>query len=534
MAVIEINGVGKVEVGPEFLTLSPDRQAQEVDAIVASVKGPQTVIPPEGITGSAPLKPGMSMLDVAKGAVTNAPASAVQFGSDLIQPIIHPVDTAVAIKNLGAGLLQKVGILSGDDQVKYADAVGKFFADRYGGVEEVKNAVATDPVGVLSDISMVLTGGGSLAARAPGIAGKVGEVVRTAGQVTDPLNAVGKAATLGGRAAAEVVGGIGTNTGPGVLIEAAKAGYEGGAREKTLVQAMKHDVPIGEIVDDARKAVDTMRKDRGDAYRAAMKQISQDATVLDFAKIDTAVQAVQSVKNYKGQDLSPTTQAIRAEITAAIDDWKKLDPKQFHTAEGLDALKQKIGDIRDGAAYGTPERKVSDAAYHAVRQTIVDQAPEYAKVMKGYEEASAIIKDIEKTLSLGERANIDTAVRKLQSTMRTNVNSNFGKRGELVDLLVNAGAVNLLSKIAGQSLNAWTPHGFGKLVAGGAGALGVGAFAAGQTISGPASVGLALASSPRIAGNLALASGRGAKLANQFSRVAAPSFQIGRASRLQP
>jgi hypothetical protein len=39
MPILEIEGVGKVEVGPEFLALPADRQAAEVDAIAATVRG---------------------------------------------------------------------------------------------------------------------------------------------------------------------------------------------------------------------------------------------------------------------------------------------------------------------------------------------------------------------------------------------------------------------------------------------------------------------------------------------------------------
>jgi hypothetical protein len=526
MPVLDINGIGKVEVGQEFLSLPADRQAQEVDAIVAHVKG-------GAASTEAPTAPdapaSMSMLDVAKGAASNAIPSAIQAGHDLIQPVVHPVDTAVAIKNLGAGILQKVGIVSGDDQVKYADAVGKFFVDRYGSVEGIKNAIATDPVGVLMDVSTVLTAGGGLAARTPGLVGKVGEVAATAGRAIDPVANVGRAVNAGGRVAAEVIGGVGTGAGPGALIEAAKAGYEGGERAKVFTEAMRHDAPIGEVVTEAKSALDTMRKERGAAYRSTMAEIGKDNTVLDFGKIDNAVKATQDIKNYKGQDLSPTTGAVRDEINTAIAEWKKLDPKEFHTAEGLDALKQKVGDIRDGAAFGTPERKVADSAYGAIRQTIIDQAPDYAKVMKGYEQASDIIKEVENTLSLGKNANVDTAVRKLQSVLRNNVNANFGKRGELAQYLVDAGAVNLLSKLAGQSLSAWTPQGMGKLVAGGAGILGVGGHLTPAT-----AVGLAAASSPRMAGEAAKFAGNAKFMFDKAAKASKPSFQLGRLSRLQP
>ena len=59
-----------------------------------------------------------------------------------------------------------------------------------------------------------------------------------------------------------------------------------------------------------------------------------------------------------------------------------------------------MGDIRDNTEFGTPARRVADQAYQAIRGTIIKQAPEYADIMRGYEQASDQIREIEKTLSL--------------------------------------------------------------------------------------------------------------------------------------
>lgn len=176
---------------------------------------------------TAPATPGVpqsqSWSDVGSQALTNAPHSAVEFGKSIAQPFIHPVDTAKGLMNLGQGLVEygnkvpglgsaiaavnpvlgaahaasRVTDLIGgsssppEDHTKYVDAVGKFFTDRYGGMENLKKTMATDPVGFLADASAVLSGGGGLAARAPGIVGKIGEVAATTGRVADPLTVAG-------------------------------------------------------------------------------------------------------------------------------------------------------------------------------------------------------------------------------------------------------------------------------------------------------------------------------------------------------
>lgn len=475
--------------------------------------------------------PARAMLgdEVLTSAVKNAPASAAQFAKDLVQPIIAPVETAKAIKDLGEGILQKVGFLSGDDKKANAEAVGKFFVDRYGSVDGVKKTIATDPVGFLGDLSLALTLGGSAAARAPGVVGKVGEVAAQAGRVVDPVVGAAKAVEAGGRGAATVIGGLGTQTGGAALREAAAAGAEGGQRATALLENMRGAAQMDSVVTDAKAAVDAIRQTRGSEYRAAMAKIGQDTTVLNFAKIDQAVQDVGKVKTFKGQDLSPTTKEVRKEIDTAVTDWRALNPKDFHTPEGLDALKQKIGDIRDGTAYGTPERTVANGVYNAVRQTIIDQAPEYGKVMKAYEQASDLIREMEKTLSLNPKASVDTTLRKLQSVLRNNVNTNYGKREALANLLVNAGATHLLTKLSGQALNSIMPRGIGRLAASGAaGASAIGLGTGMLPLAMAAGAVLPFAS-PRIMGEAAYYAGKGSNALPVLGRSA---FQAGREARV--
>lgn len=470
-----------------------------------------------------------SWSDVPLAAIQNAPASAAKFATDLVHPIMHPVETATGLKNLALGVAEKTGMKSGTENVPYADAVGQFFSDRYGGMENFKQTMAKDPVGFAADLSMLLTGGASAAARVPVVGAKAAEVASTAARLVDPLTLVGKTAQGAGKVASEIIGGVGTHTGAEPLRAAARAGYEGGEGARAFQENLRGAGAAEDVVTEARGALAQIRKERGEVYREGMAGIGKDPTILNFDKIDDALVNISGVKVYKGQNISPKTQAIREEIGTAIKDWKALDPAEFHTVEGLDALKQKVGDIRDAAAYGTPERVVADRAYHAVRKTIIDQAPEYAKVMKGYEEASKQIKEIEKTLSLNPNASIDTALRKLQSVLRNNVNANYGKRAELAEVLVNAGAPNLMQKLAGQALSSWTPRGLGKISASlGAEIL---AMSAGHMAAGPAGVLTAGATlpfmSPRLMGELSYYTGKGARQL-PLRGAGDASFQTGR------
>ena len=87
----------------------------------------------------------------------------------------------------------------------------------------------------------------------------------------------------------------------------------------------------------------------------------------------------------------------------------------------MDALRKSIGDVVDSAPYNTPERRLADQVYFAVRKSIEAQAPGYGKVLKNYHEASKSLKNLEQGLSLGKTAMSETALRKLQAVMRNDV-----------------------------------------------------------------------------------------------------------------
>lgn len=131
----------------------------------------------------------MSWGDVAETAISNIPSSGVEYGKTIAQPFLHPVDTVTGMRDIAFGGLGKVipGADVGDQQAKF-DAFRRYLADRYGGYENIKRTIANDPVGALADVSSVFTGGGSIAAKLPGMAGKIGSAANSFGRVIEPVN----------------------------------------------------------------------------------------------------------------------------------------------------------------------------------------------------------------------------------------------------------------------------------------------------------------------------------------------------------
>lgn len=486
-------------------------------------------------------KEGRSWSDVPGEAFRNLPASAGNFVGALVQPILHPYDTAKSLVALGDAVGSKISrpgnlLRVGDpeptpEELKAraarelpADAVAQFFSDRYGSVEGLKNTLATDPVGAAADAATVLTGGSMLPTRIAPALGRAGAMI-------DPVTQTGNALKLGGRAVEPVVSNVlggTTGAGPEAVRAAGRAGMEGGEAAQAFTQNMRGNVPIEEIVDTAKSALEQIRQERANAYKAGKADLSKDRTILDFNDIDGKVAKASEVGTFKGQTTEPKAVAITQEMTDSINAWKQLDPAEFHTPEGLDALKRRLGNIRDATPERSPERVAADRIYRAVRDEVAAQAPGYAKMMEDYAQSSEKIKEVSKTFSLGEKATGDTAARKLQSATRDGAQTSWRKRGELLDELAQY-EPTLPYAISGQAMNALAPRGL--VGRGGAMAIGTGA-----TVN-PLNLAMIPAFSPRLVGEATYGAGRAANALAVDPALARAvlqgQFQAGRADQIR-
>lgn len=171
----------------------------------------------------------MPWSDVPRQAMENFPSSVLQFGKNLIHPILHPSETFQSLQDVVAGAaenilgpsplqgnetLKRMGIVAQRDpkdidrEQAMASSVGAALKDRYGGIENFKRTVATDPVGFTGDVAAIAAGGMGAATRLGRLTGmakpKIPPLPRPPGQTRASMALLRNAAPKDARAFADL------------------------------------------------------------------------------------------------------------------------------------------------------------------------------------------------------------------------------------------------------------------------------------------------------------------------------------------
>lgn len=304
--------------------------------------------------------------------------------------------------------------------------------------------------------------------------------------------------------------GFTTGTGGEAISQAFKAGKAGGEKGRVFLENLRQEVPVDLVLQDAKNALSEMKANKSAEYVANKQGWAADTTRLDFAPIEQSFQSLESsLKEGKKWKIGKAEQAKVNEVKQAINDWKRTP--SLHTTVGLDALKQRIDAIYPDSPTQSQAQRVITGASKAVKDTIIKQAPDYANAMKDYETMSATIRDIESALSLGNKASKDSALRKLQSLTRNNVQTNYGGRMNMLNQLEQFGGENIMPAVSGQALSSIIPRGLAGQT--GASLAGIAAY------SNPKTLATLPFTSPRIMGEAAMKAGQASRIIPSFPRV---------------
>lgn len=490
--------------------------------------------------------------------ILNAPRSAYNTAKGLGSALMHPVDTAKSVGNLALGTAEKV-IPGRQDAEIYPEAVGKMFADRYGGMKNIGRTFQEDPVGMAADVSSVLGGGGAIASKL-GEVSKLGTLAR-AGAEAGAIGAAIDPLALGARTVAGIGGGVRkaaggilslpTGTG-GAINETFEAAKRGGNSMDAMYSSMRDKVPGNKVADDAVASLQKMRANESDVYGKTLGRLEKNIGPIDLKPIKEGLDEILKPYNIERKVTTKTVRTGKLDskglpevktITenahdytrprlddAAVADVQKLVKKVEdwgsqpgdNTVKGLDILKRQIDDFYSPSSEA---RAIVAELRNKVKTAIVEKVPEYEKMTKRYSEATDLMHDISSELSLKRSSPSGTTLKKLQQTLR----KNFEFRKDFVKTLDTVGGKHLIEQIAGSQMKSWTPHG---LMAPFAGAGLLGALKA--VISNPEQILPTIASiaaaapftSPRIVGEGAAAAGRITRRVAPYAEKAVSGLRV--------
>ena len=486
--------------------------------------------------------------------LSNVPSSAKTFFEAVFMPVTDPVGFVTGIASLGDSILGLAGITDGDPAT--ARAVGKHFAQRYGSVDGFKEAFKTDPIGIISDISVVLTLGGTAGIKSSQIAGNLAKQSTKGNQLINAVNKGSTTAVNVGNAIDPLTGSIqlmnlpivrnalqkssllvtaplSIATGKSIdAIESAfDAGLSGGKKQESFKNQFSGKGTPDDLVNQAIAGLQEMKNAMQRTYNNGMTGLAMSQKIVpDFAgKLRKIKQnyidkhmVFDATVGKKVLKLPPGAEPFFKQVDDIIE--TAINNTQNYTYGALDDVKKSI-DKASPNAFNSTNANATDALTirNDVKDLIVKEIPEYADVMKGYETANQVKTQIEKQMSLGtnikEIANIDTTYRKLLSAMNDGVNANFGSRINQVNKIDPTGEIK--AGISGAMLNQALPSNItGRLLGGGLGVAGAS--------SNPLSLLALPAFSPKIVGGTANLLGTGMRLGNNLSPLANPSAFVNR------
>lgn len=435
--------------------------------------------------------------------IQNVPESAVRFGKGMVEPFMHPQETASALGELGKGAYSKLQGAFGVEQdpaekaKKEAaiNAAGEALKQQYGTEAGWKKSIATRPVETLGDISIPFTGGETLLGRAPGILGEAGKLSGTIGAVTDPVRIAAKTPELAAKAVTTATAGpFWLKSGSSIegLQQAAKAGMTGDEHFWNHWSGMASPA---ELVDSVQGAVKTAQENRRSEYLSGMKDQTKLTQPLQYDLINDAVNKIRTDNTTVGG--MPKNVGIQQALNEAeqlIGQWQNQKPVQgAHSITDMDALKRRVDELRSQYPKGSPEEAVLTGVRQSIYDTIAKQDSGYAKIMQDYGNASDQLRDFKKTLGAGQNTATATSVQKL---------INAQSKGASKDLLKEIAEIDpsIPARIAGTELHELMPQGLRGYLGTLGGQLGVSGMLG--SIFHPAALASLLGSSPRVAGGV--------------------------------
>lgn len=339
------------------------------------------------------------------GFLENVVRSAKDTAGNLLDAVIHPIDTIKGTAKLAVGeinkldkvapsLLRASGLSIGTNLLpesfkqesdQTATAVNQFYKDRYGGWENIKNTLYNDPVGVALDVASVLEPAGAVlgkvgtASKIPSLI-KAGNVVQKSGEVVNPVRLAAKA-TSGTTKLASTLAKYGTSQATGLEPKTINT-IINNTKEFAKKNAGKYSrESIGQEVFDGITARVKSLSETGKGYDVIRKSgQSGNASASWFMDALKKEGFVDDAGKFKPTKLALLTDSEKSAVRKFIDTWGKDTLKSDEFLDGRAFLDDKA-NWQQGVS--------SDAGTRLFRSLRSEYDNVYGKQFKGLKDLDA-------------------------------------------------------------------------------------------------------------------------------------------------
>jgi hypothetical protein len=250
-----------------------------------------------------------------------------------------------------------------------------------------------------------------------------------------------------------------------------------------------------------------MGDDASNVYNTIKTGWANTGQKLNYDNILSGLDEVKTQFKVGGQANAPSKllkleQQKLGELDSIITEFK--NPK-YHTAEGFDFMKQKIGKAMPSAEYSKEVRGAYTKVLDNVRNEL-STVKGYDSAMTNYGKTMSAINDIKQSLTAGQ--NVEGGVRKVLSLVKDAPTQEY--KLSIANTLKNSTGIDIMPAVAGASLKNLTSPYFRQTMLGGGAATGVASYI-NPAYTVPALTALATAgtlTSPRLLGELAQLSGQ--------------------------
>lgn len=287
-----------------------------------------------------------------------------------------------------------------------------------------------------------------------------------------------------------------TGVGGGTLSAGFGAVRKSPESAQVFTKALRGEFAPEQIVQEAKDALGKIKQARTDDYVTRLNTLKQSKETLDVSpvvkEVDTQLNKFGVVKTPEGLDFSRSAlrfdKKAQDEIQTIVNEMSNFGLRQGdRTVIGVDSLKRALGDLYSDSS----SARAFTQAVKSKTSDILKKINGYEDLVNNYAKSTELIDEVSKSLSLGDKAMIDTGFRKLTSALRTNNEA----RKQLIDELDKIAGSQLTAKIAGQQLSEKLPRGLSGTLTG------IGTVGAGLSgVSIPLLLAAGLTTSPRVIG----------------------------------